>query len=599
MLLTFLFVFSLPVDIQAEDISIEATINTNRIELGSSLQLTVTITGTRDTVPIKLPEIDGLESRYVGPSTRISIVNGKFSSSVAYIYTLIPLKTGKFQIPSLSTTLSGKTYKTSPIDIEVNGKGASPGIQQDKASTLSLSLKDKVFMVAEMPKLRLYLNERSSLTFKLYVGDVSLRDVQFPDFEQIGLTVDEFQEPKQYRETIGGKSYKVAEFKTFIYPTRTGKLKIGPASLKINILLRNTERRKRPGRFGRFFDDDFMGSFFGEVQKHPINVESNAIAINVVPLPEEGKPENFSGAVGRFDFKSSISPTEVKVGDPITLKMAIRGDGNMKSVTMPALEAGENFKVYDPQIKEEKGGVKTLEQVVIPKSERTKEIPAIEFSYFNVEEKKYKTITRGPFSLKVIKPDEQDQFKIIEFGGDKKVRPKEKLGRDIVFIKERPGKFRKINSPLYRSPGFTALVLSSFIIWLGFLLVYKRTHKLKTDVVYARRLRAPKEARKGLQQAMTFMEHKQTKEFYNIVFKTLQDYFGNKFHFSSGAITYETVENKLKSSHIPPEISQSIKSIFSECDMVRYASAEINEDKMKDVFEKTQKIIDSIERRFK
>lgn len=586
MFFTFLFLFFLPIDIQAQDISLEATVNANRIELGSTIQLTVTVTGTRDSVPIKLPEIDGLETRYVGPSTRISILNWKFSSSVAYTYTLLPLKTGKFQVPSLSTTLSGKTYTTSPIDIEVEDRGASPGAQQDKASSQSLSLKDKVFLIVEVPKSRLYLNERSSLIFKLYTSGVSLKDVQFPVFEHIGLTVDSFEKPKQYRENIGGKSYKVGEFKTFIYPTRTGKLEIGPASLKINVLVRNAERRRRPGGFG---------SFPRGYRSHPTSVESNVLVINVLPLPEEGKPGNFSGAVGRFDFESSISPAEVKVGDPVSLKMVVRGDGNMKSVTMPALEAGESFKVYDPQIKEG-GGVKTLEQVVIPKSKRVKEIPAIRFSYFNVEEKKYKTITRGPFSLKVIKPDEQNQFEIMEFGSDKKFRIKEELGRDIIFIKDRPGNFREINSPLYRSPGFAVLVLSSFIVWLGLLFAYKRTHKLRTDVVYARRLRAPKEARKGVHAARQFMEQKQPEEFYNIIFKTLQDYFGNKFHLSSGAITYETVENKLKSSCIPPEILQSIKSIFSECDMVRYASADINEDKMKDVFEKTERIIDYVER---
>lgn len=597
MLFAFLFLFSLPIDIQAQDISLEATVSANRVELGSSLQLTVTVTGSRDAVPLKLPEIDDLESRYLGPSTRISVVNGKFSSSVAFTYTLIPLKTGEFQIPSLSTTISGKTYTTSPIDIKVADSGASPGTPQAKTTSKSLSLKDKVFLTIETPKSGLYLNERSSLIFKLFIGGVSLRDVNFPVIDHFGMAVDQFEEPKQYRENVGGKSYEVVEFKTFIYPTRTGKLEIGPASLKSNILLRNPERRRRPGGFGSFFDDGFMGNFFGGFQKYPISVESNNLVINVIPLPEDGKPENFSGAVGRFDFESSISPAEVKVGDPVTLKMTIRGDGNMKSVTMPSLDAGENFKLYDPEIKED-AGVKTLEQVAIPKSEKVEEFPELVFSYFDAREKKYKTITRGPFSLEVEKLDEQDQFKIVEFGSDKKVTIKEQLGSDIIFIKEKPGKLSEINHPLYRSSRFAALVLFSFIIWLWLLLGYKKTHKLRTDVAYARRLIAPKQAQKGLHEARQLMEQKQPKEFYNIVFKTFQNYFGNKFHLSSGAITYETLENKLKNNGIPPEILQVIKLIFSECDMVRYASVNINESKMRDVFEKTEEIFDYVERRF-
>ncbi len=594
----FLWLFFLPINIEAQDISFEASVSSNRIVLGSSFQLTITITGVKDTAPVKLPEIDGMESRYLGPSTRISIVNGKYSSSVAHIYTFIPLKTGKFQIPSISTTLSGKTYKTDPIDIEVKDEGASPGVQQDKASSRSLSLKNKVFLVIEVPKAKLYVNEKSSLTFKLFIGGVSLRDIELPSFKHTGFTVDQFQKPKQYRENRGGKAYEVVELKTFIYPTRAGKLEIGPASLKSNILIRSSERRRRGGLNDFFEDDFFMGSFFGRHKKRPITVESNKLIIEVLPLPVEGKPENFSGAVGRFDFEASASPAEVKVGDPVTLRMTARGNGNLKAVTMPALDAEENFKLYDPQIKEEEG-IKSLEQVVIPRSDKVKGIPEIGFSYFDVEEKKYKTITRGPFSLKVIKPNEQEDFKILQFDNETKAAVKEQLGRDIIFIKDRPGSFQEINYHLYRSPGFLVLVLASLIAWSGILLAYKRTHKLKTDIVYARRLRAPKQARKGLDEAMQLIEQKQPKKFYNTVFKTIQDYFGNKFHLSSGAITYETVENKLNSGKIKPEILEILKSVFAECDMVRYASAEINENEMKDNLKKTQKIIDHIERYFK
>lgn len=596
----FLAIFFLPIDLQAQNISIEAFVNSDRIMLGSSLKLTLTVTGTKDVGPIDLPSIAGMEARYLGPSTRISIVNGKFSSSVAHIYTLIPLRVGKFQIPSISITLSGKSYTTDPVDIEVVDQGALRGTQQHKASSQPLSLKDKVFLTTEIPKTQLYLNEKSSLTFKLYISGVSLRDIQYPDFKHTGFTIDQFQKPKQYRENIGGTVYDVVEFKTFIYPTRTGKLSIGSTKLKSNVLIRSTERRRKFGfgSFDSFFDDDFLGGVFDRYQKHPIAVESNDTIINVLPLPKEGKPVNFSGAVGRFDFEASVNPAEVKVGDPVTLKMKIQGDGNLKSAAMPSLEPGSNFKLYDPQIKVE-GGAKTLEQVVIARTDKVTQIPAIGFSYFDVKAKRYKTITRGPFSLRVIKPDKLEQFEIIEFADEKKAVVKEKLGRDIVFIKDRPGDFRKINSDLYRSSGFVTLVILSFLIWLSALVGYRRTHKLRTDVGYARRLRALRQAKKELNEARRFLEQQQQKEFYNSIFRTLQEYFGNKFHLSSGAVTIETVNNKLNSYKIETELLKSIKSLFAECDLIRYASVDTDENKMRDNYKKTEEIIDYLEKHVK
>ncbi len=586
-----------PIPSYSQDIGFEASVNTSRAALGSSLQLSLTITGTQDAKSIDLPSIDGLEHRYLGPSTRISIVNGKYSSSIAHIYTLIPLKVGKFQIPSISISISGKTFSTNPINFEVVDQGGSQGPKQNGKESQALNLKDKVFLTIEIPKTTVYLNEKNSLTIKLYISGVSLRDIQFPEFKQIGFNVDEFQKPTEYQEIVGGIRYQVAEFKTFIYPTRVGKFSIGPVKQKSNILIRSTESRRRFGSGGldSFFNDDFFGRPFERYQKHPITIESNELSMEVLPLPEQGMPNNFSGAVGQFEFEATVSPREVKVGDPVTLRMNVQGEGSLKTVAIPSLKKSDNFKLYEPQIKVE-GDKKTLEQVVIPLSEKATQIPAIEFSYFDGEEKKYNTITKGPFLLEVTKLDTKDPFKLLEFGDEKKMEREEKVGRDIIFIKDHPGKFRKKNYLLYKSHGFVALVVATSIIWMSSLLAYRRTVKLKTDIGYARRLQAPKQARKSLSQALKYLEKKQQKDFYNSIFKTLQEYFGNKYHLASGAVTVETVKNNLNSQKTNAKLLENIESVFAECDLIRYASVSPDEGKMREDYKKTEEIIDYVER---
>ena len=122
-----------------------------------------------------------------------------------------------------------------------------------------------------------------------------------------------------------------------------------------------------------------------------------------MPLPEEGKPEGFSGAVGKFGFNVSVSPTEVKEGDPITLRMTVNGEGNLTAFEMPSLSSKDNFKLYDPQIIE-KDNIKKSEQVIIPNSAEVIQVPKIQFSYFDPDLKRYQTITRGPFPITVTKP---------------------------------------------------------------------------------------------------------------------------------------------------------------------------------------------------
>jgi len=584
--------------VHAQDISFEASVNTNKLPLVAVLQLSLTFNGAQNVPAPELPAIDGFDARYLGPSTQVSIVNGQYSSSVAHNYNLFPQKVGKFQIPSISVDISGKTYTSESIDVEVfDTPGATTPSVQDESPQEPLSIKDKIFLTIEVPKTQAYLNEKIPVTIKLFIAKLSVRDVQYPEFKPSGFLTEEFQKPKQYSRTLGGVLYDVVEFNTYIYPTRTGELTIDPAKISCNVLYRSAQRQSP---FDGFFDNDFFdhdfGGLFGGIEKYPVNLQSADFTVTVLPLPEEGKPQNFSGAVGQFNFSAQTSPQNVNAGDPVTLRMTLEGDGNLKAVEMPSLKTGRNFKVYDPQIKEE-GGKKILEQVVIPTIEGSQQIPQLAFSYFDPQTKIYLTITQGPFDIEVNKSKEEESFKVVEGKKDavKEEASPEDLGRDLIFIKEKPGNFQAIGYHVYKTPAFGGVVIISFLIFVGFSVAHRQTHRLKTDAAYARKLRAPKKAKQGLEQARQFMTPGQQKEFYDAVFKTLQDYFGNKFHLPGGSITVETIAGILKGNN-KDFVLERLRMVFSECEMVRYAAVSQDNLKMKEIFARTQEIIDAVER---
>jgi len=587
--------------VQAQDIFFEASVHTNKVFLQAVLQLRLTFKGAQNVPAPELPPIDGFEARYLGPSTQVSIVNGQYSSLVTHNYNLFPQRVGKFQIPSIRVEISGKSYTSDPIDVQVVDTPVSstyqPGKEDQPAPT---SIKDKIFLTIEIPKTQVYLNEKIPVTIKLFINELSVRDVQYPEFKPAGFTVEEFSRPNQYNQTVGGIAYDVIEFTTFISPTRTGQLIVDPVKLGCNILYRSFQKRSPLDDFSGLFDNDIFdhdfGGLFGGIERRPVMVQSADLNLDVLPLPDEGKPEDFSGAVGKFDFKVQASPLRVSSGDPITLKMTVEGDGNLKAIALPAFSQSDDFKVYDPQTKED-GGRKILEQVLIPRSERVTQIPAVRFNYFDTQNHSYQTIVQGPFTVEVTKPSREEAFKVVEQSkSDVAPTPvEESLGRGIIFIKEKPGNFRAVGYHVYKTPAFVGLAIISLIIFIGFFITHQQTHRLKTDVAYARKMRAPKRARQGLEQARQLMEKGKQKEFYDTVFKTLQDYFSHKLHLPVGSITVEAIAGILKGNN-RDFVLERLRTVFSECEMVRYAAVSQDSAKMKEIFARTQEIIDFVER---
>ncbi len=584
----------LPLTAAAEEKRFEASLERNVIALGQSVQLSLAFQDTRDVPRPELPEIDGLQLRYRGPSTVMSIVNGRMSSSITHMYSLIPLKTGKFSIGPLSFDYKGNTFTSNALNLEVVDRPVSSKEPAGGSQAEGVELGDRVLLEMKAGKNRAYMNEVVPLTIKLYVSSLSIRDIQYPAFEHEGFSADEFEKPKQYQKNRGGVIYEVIEFNTKLFGTRPGEFSLGPAELKANILIKKQGRRRSP--FGDIFGNDPFDNFFGGYEQAPIELRSETSSLQVLPFPKDGKPEGFSGAVGDFGLSVEVSPVEVKQGDPVTVRMVVSGSGNFNTVTSPSLKDEEGFKVYEPQVTQQ-GNRKVFEQILIPLSDSIKEIPAVSFSFFDPVKEQYRTLSKSHIPITVKKREKEEAITFVEGPqAVEKILSKEKLGRDIIYIKESPGRLRKRGGYLYKNPVFLTFQFVPLILFVSAMMVQRRRERLRTDIVYARRLSAPRKATKGIRKAEGYLKNSKSEEFYGSVYKTLQEYIGDRYHIPAGGITSDIVDTSLKDKAIDEGILVRLKGIFKECDLARYASSGLVKSDMEKTLKDLREVIDYMER---
>jgi hypothetical protein len=576
----------------ALDISVKATVSDSRVAMGNALRYTVTVNGAQDLQQPALPAFDGFDVRYTGPATQVSIVNNSYSVEQSFNYLLVPLKEGKFTIPSASVNIKGLYMTTEPIEVEVlpagtaiAPAGASPDPQQDVQSRLKL--------LVNVAKDTVHVGEGVPLVLRLYVNQLSLQDLAFPEIVQEGFQLDPFADPKQFQDTLQGVNWHVVEFQTVLYPSKTGELVIAPALVRGALLFKNTNQNDQGNGI---FDQGFFSNFFSSYQKREVTVTSRAIKLNVLPLPDEGKPADFSGAVGVYDLTVEAAPLKVKAGDPITLRMTLTGPGNMKTVRMPVFQSPD-FKLYDPQIKDE-AGRKTLEQVIIPTDVKITSVPPVRFSYFDTGSGAYRTIERGPFALEVTAAATGEEFQAVGFDHPLTVSTPETLGRDLVFIKDNPGRWEK-NKGREKNLIFYILLAVYLQVWAGFLAFYFYRQRLLNDPRFARQVAAARQAFRTLQEARDRLRAGHMKPFYDILERALRDYFVQRLEIPPGKVNVALLRDALKALKVEEKYITFLEDIYAAAEQVRFAGVVMPDDKMRTHLADAEDIVRAVERRVK
>ena len=548
------------------DVSVNASVDRNHIAFGESVTLTISVQGTQGGAEPSIPRVDGLA--FAGPSTQtsVSIVNAQMSQSISFAYQVTPSRMGDFTIPAFEVNVGGKSYFTTPIKLVV--EKSAP--QADTSQTL--------FARVQLASKQVYLGQTMPLQVLVFSrADVPLKGFGGFSYEANGLGFKFLQNLKSGTQVINGESFNVQVIQGAICPTRIGTLSFGSCILKAQMAV------SRQGRNGWPFDD-----LFGRTEVREVPVTTDPVPINVLPLPEEDRPADFAGAIGQWKLEVTAKPTELAVGDPITFTIKVTGNGNIDTVPAPKLGSLEGFKTYDPTTKTTKDdlnttGERVIQQVLIPRSTDVKELPEVRLAYFDPVAKTYKTDVQSPIKL-VIKAGGGGQTTIVASGGNR-LRPEEKLGQDIVYLKGDLGPVAP-TVPFCATPTFWTLNALPVLALLSGIGWKRRTERLRGDVAYARRSRAARNARKILV----------TSKSYDEVQRALQSYLGDRLNIPAGGITTSIVDEQLVPRGVNGELAAEMKKCFEACDMARFAGGGAV-DGMVTTREKAERLIDELEKK--
>jgi hypothetical protein len=344
---------------------------------------------------------------------------------------------------------------------------------------------------------------------------------------------------------------------------------------------------------GGMFDDGFFSNFFTSYQKRPVTITSRPIRLQVTALPEEGRPADFSGAVGQYELSMEAAPLKVKAGDPITLRIGVSGTGNLKSLKMPEFKV-DGFKVYDPQIKDTPGH-KTMEQVIVPTDVKLTQIPPVRFTYFDAQANAYKTLERGPLAIEVAPPPSGEEFQAVGFAQGA-VTP-ETIGRDILFVKESPGKFDKKQSLVRRNLPFYIVLVVYLQLWAGLLVFYLYRRRMLHDPSFARQQGAARQALEILTQAKGPLEGNDAKGFYDLLVRALNDYFIQRAGLVPGKTDIVSISDVLRQMKVDEKSIVLVEDIYAASEQARFAAMPVDAGEMRNHLADAQDIIRAVERR--
>ncbi len=582
--------------VEAKDIHFEASVDRTQVTLDDQITFTVTVSGDVKSVPKPtLPSLNDFVIYSSGTSQNWSFVNGKVFSSVAFNYILVPKSEGKFTIPPLEINLDGTTYKTQPITITVSQGAAEPEAQAPPDTTKPTTKSEKttdLFVNTTVDKTKCYVNEQITLTFKFFQGVRLFSNPEYSPPTLTGFWVEDLPPQKQYYQTINGRQYFVTEVKTALFPTAAGKQTIGEASLKCKVEDLRSVFDRDPFSI---LDKDWMDMF---KQGKPQILRSKPMNIEVLPLPDQGKPDDFKGSVGDFRIASIVDKKKVEAGQPITLKINIAGTGNIKSVSEPVLPELEDFRVYSSGSSENISkenyilqGTKIYEQVLIPTKAGNYTIPPLSFSYFDLKTKEYKTLKTNPVVITSLPAAETSPFAATPIS-------KSEIGivpKDIRHIKSVPDVLEKHGGSLYKNPLF--LLLQIFpLAALVIALRYKKHHeKLNSDVAYARLRKSHKLAKRRLDQAKKLLSVDKKNEFYSEVARTITLYIGDKLNQPGFGLTKDQIISELSLKGVERERINEIIGYLEQCDFARFAPSSSGTDEMKNFLRSVEKTIVKLE----
>lgn len=585
----------------AQAFDVEMQIEPRVIRLGESTVCKIILHDAGRVQPPSLPALAGFDIVSTGQEQSFQFNNGHRSSQVAYTFQLTPQAAGDFQIGPFRYDTGQGAVDIPAIQVQVLAPD-NPGTPQQ-----AQKLSDLMYATLTINRPTLYTHEVFDLTLNLYIqSNLSIdRNVGLVDFETTGLSLEGFQEIGSSREAVNGTIYDVRRFRTKVTALASGTFNLAPR-LRVNIIVPSDRTRRRDP----FFGDGFFGVFdspFNRVETRPQIVETRPLSLQISDLPTDGRPSSFSGAVGRYSFDVTAAPLDLRVGEPITLTMRIQGNGSMDAISAPKVNLTDDFRSYDARLIEQQpnAGLKTFEQVIIPRKTSIKELPAISFSYFDTDRGKYETIVRGPFPLTLAAAPAGTATPVVQAANNPITPTKaEPLGSDLVYLKTAPKHWKQAKDDEQNfaalDTAITALPALALIAVFGY--VRRREHA-QQNPHEGRRRRAPRKARAGLARCNQFIKSGDIHGAAQALSDALSQFYGPLLNLPPGQISADIVCRRLEERGLSQGDSLALQNVFATCERLRYsgsgspssesAAKELEQvaDKLSELLRESQKVM--------
>lgn len=576
--------FAYVLSVCAQNISVSAP---THVATGENFRVSYTIANVSvdefrsASIPSGLEVIAG---PYTSQQSSYQIVNGHTSrsSSITYTYTLYAEKAGSYTIGAAHAKAGGKTIASRPFRIQVSGAtrnngSSAPNMHDDAVSPSHSSggriSSEDLFVKVTANKKHVHEQEPILLTYKVYtLVDLTSLDGKMPDLK--GFHTQEIPLPQQksfHIEKLNGRNYRCVTWSQYVmYPQMTGKMTIPSLTFKGVVVMQN--RNVDP--FEAFFNG---GSGYIEVKR---NIVAPAIDIQVDPLPQ--KPADFSGGVGRFSISSQLLNNTVKAGAPVTLRVVVGGNGNLKLIKQPVVTFPKDFDKYDPKVTDKTKlttngleGNMVYDFLVVPRNQGNYTIPAVSLTYYDTSSNMYKTVKTAPLTIKV-EPGDGKGTSVTDYSAVQQtdIKPIKQGGYDTIDTEKL----------FFGSTSFLLWLLLPFVLFVALVAIFHKKAVENADIVGKRGKRANKVATKRLKTAYKLLTAGKQNEFYDEVLRALWGYVGDKLNMPVEQLSRENISDQLAAHNINAEIIEKFISALDECEYERYApgSAEGNMTKTYD-----------------
>jgi hypothetical protein len=579
--ITLLSIVFLTLGLRAQnDEPVTFEIRLSKEKMGINERLRVDFVMNQDGDNFTPPDFQGFRV-LMGPSTQISSswTNGVRSYSKVLSYFVQPTSQGTLTIKQGTIEIKGKIYKTATKQVVVGPAVDKPSDEK----TVDDVADESLHLVAEVSKSDPFLNEAISVVYKLYVSpDIQVsnyRPLDNPKYNNFWSQDIPVSRLSVENGSYEGKPYRYVVLKRIVlYPQKSGKLEIEPLSLEVTVEVPSNKR------------DFFGGRIYSQTDK---TVSAGNRVIDVKPLPTEGKPENFSGAVGNFDFEVTTSKTNLNASESLQAKVEVSGRGNLKLFKLPEPILPSSLEVYEPEFEENvrttlsgSQGKVSNNYTIVPSFKGKYPIPSIAFSYFDPSTERYNTINSREIVINVLEgPNNALGNNTLPSNGNR--QSVVSTGNQFNFIKLKPNLIAIDRKYFFGSPRFYAWLLAPlFLIPLA--VVFRRKREtIASDVAGNRIKRANKLAKKYLSTAKKALGNKDA--FYIALEKALHNYLKAKLKIETAEFSKDKIAALLLQKQIDESTKDGFIGLLKNCEMARYSP--FSEVQMQQDYDKASEVI--------